>query len=49
MKITQTAPVLKRVSAPVAGERALVVTLLVNELVARTYDDDIQANLCRRS
>ena len=41
MKITQTAPVLKRVPPPVTGARGLVVKLLVNELVVRTRDDDI--------
>ena len=47
MKITQTAPVLKRVPPPVTGGRGLVVTLLVNELVVRTRDDDIRTDLFR--
>ena len=47
MKITQTAPVLKRVPPPVAGGKGLVVTLLVNELVVRNRDDDIRTDLFR--
>jgi hypothetical protein len=49
MKITRTAPVLKRVPPPVTGVRGLVVTRLINELVIRTRDDDISPDSCRRS
>ena len=47
MKITQAAPVLKRVSPSVAGAIGLVVTLLINELIIRTRDDDIPLYLFR--
>ena len=47
MKITQAASVLKRVPPPVPGAIGLVVTLLINESVIRTRDDDIQLDLCR--
>ena len=47
MKITQAAPVLKRVLPPIAGAIGLVVTVLINELVMRTRDDDIHLDLLR--
>jgi hypothetical protein len=47
MKITQIAPMLKRFPPPVAGAIGLVVTLLINELVTRTRDDDIYFDLFR--
>jgi hypothetical protein len=47
MKITQIAPEPKRVSPLVAEVIGLVVTLLINELVITTRDDDIQPDLFR--
>ena len=47
MKITQAAFVLKRVPPPVPEAIGLVVTLLINELVIRTRDDDIHLDLFR--
>jgi hypothetical protein len=47
MKITQAASVLKRVLPPVSEAIGLVVTLLINELVIRTRDDEIRLDLCR--
>ncbi len=45
MKITQAAPVLKRVSLSGAGAIGTVVTLSTNELVIRTRDDGIPLDL----
>jgi hypothetical protein len=47
MKITQVVPMLKRFPPPVAGAIGLVVTLLINELVTGTRDDEIYLDLCR--
>jgi hypothetical protein len=41
MKITQVKPLRKRVPPPATGGGRLVVTILVNDLVTRTRDDDI--------
>jgi hypothetical protein len=45
MKITQAAPILKRVPPLVAGSIGLVVIPLINELGLRTRDDDIYLDL----
>jgi hypothetical protein len=47
MKITQAAPILKRVPPLVAGSSELVVVALINELGLRTRDDDICLDLFR--
>ncbi len=47
MKITQIAPMLKRLLLPVTEAMELVSTLLESELVIRTRDDDIRRDLCR--
>jgi hypothetical protein len=47
MKINQAASVLKRVPPPVPEAIGLVVTLLINELVIRTRDDEIRLDLSR--
>ncbi len=45
MTITQAASVLKRVLPSVPRAIGLGVTLLINELVIRTRDDDIYPDL----
>ena len=47
MKVDPIAPVLKRVSAPVAEVSRLVVALLTNEFVITASEDNIQSDLFR--
>lgn len=45
MKITRIAPMRKRFPPPAAGAIGLVVTPLINELVTRTRDDEMDLDL----